>query len=49
MQEVSQALLRADFFPAGMKLYPAAAEETFAYSKTIVDKTDYYLETRINR
>ena len=36
-QEVSQALLRADCFPAGMELFPAADEEQFAFIKQVID------------
>lgn len=42
-QEVSQALLRADCFPAGMELFPAADEEQFEFIKTIIDQSDYYI------
>jgi len=42
-QEVSQALLRADCFPAGMELFPAADEEQFAFIKTVIDQSDYYI------
>ena len=42
-QEVSQALLRADCFPAGMELFPAADEETFKFIKEIIRQSDYYL------
>jgi len=42
-QEVSQALLRADCFPAGMELFPAADEEQFEFIKTVIDQSDYYL------
>ena len=42
-QEVSQALLRADCFPAGMELFPAADEEQFEFIKTIIDQSDYYV------
>lgn len=42
-QEVSQALLRADCFPAGMELFPAADEETFEYIKEIIRESDYYI------
>ena len=44
-QEVSQALLRADCFPAVMELFPAADEEQFEFIKTIIDQSDYYIET----
>ena len=42
-QEVSQALLRADCFPAGMELFPAADEEQLAFIKTVIDQSDYYI------
>jgi hypothetical protein len=42
-QEVSQALLRADCFPAGMELFPAADEEQFEFIKKIIDQSDYYI------
>lgn len=42
-QEVSQALLRADCFPAGMELFPAADEEQFEFIKTVIDESDYYI------
>lgn len=42
-QEVSQALLRADCFPAGMELFPAADEEQFEFIKQIIDQSDYYI------
>ncbi|MEM9097433.1 MAG: DUF4062 domain-containing protein [Pseudomonadota bacterium] len=42
-QEVSQALLRADCFPAGMELFPAADEEQFAFIKQVIQQSDYYI------
>lgn len=42
-QEVSQALLRAGCFPAGMELFPAADEEQFEFIKTVIDQSDYYI------
>lgn len=42
-QEVSQALLRAECFPAGMELFPAADQEQFEYIKSVIDQSDYYL------
>lgn len=42
-QEVSQALLRSNCFPAGMELFPAADEEQFTYIKEIIDESDYYI------
>ena len=42
-QEVSQALLRADCFPAGMELFPAADEEQFEFIKQVIQQSDYYI------
>lgn len=42
-QEVSQALLRADCFPAGMELFPAADEGQFNFIKKVIDQSDYYI------
>lgn len=42
-QEVSNALLRTDCFPAGMELFPAADEEQFEYIKSVIDDSDYYI------
>lgn len=42
-QEVSQALLRADCFPAGMELFPAADEEQFDFIKKVIEESDYYI------
>ena len=42
-QEVSQALLRAECFPAGMELFPAADEEQFEFIKQVIDQSDYYI------
>ncbi|MGG7565101.1 DUF4062 domain-containing protein [Rhodovulum sp. DZ06] len=42
-QEVSQALLQTDCFPAGMELFPAADEEQFEFIKRIIDESDYYV------
>ena len=39
-QEVSQSLLRADCFPAGMELFPAADAEQFEFIKTVIDQSD---------
>ncbi|MEM9320741.1 MAG: DUF4062 domain-containing protein [Pseudomonadota bacterium] len=38
-QEVSQVLLRADCFPAGMELFPAADEEQLAFIKVVVRRS----------
>ena len=48
-QEVSQALLRADCFPAGMELFPAADEEQFEFIKTVIDQSDYYILISVER
>jgi hypothetical protein len=42
-QEVSQALLRAECFPAAMELFPAADEGVSGYIKEVIDQSDYYL------
>ena len=42
-QEVSEALLRAECFPAGMELFPAADEEQFEFIKQVIDQSDYYI------
>ena len=42
-QEVSQALLQTECFPAGMELFPAADEEQFEFIKRIIDESDYYV------
>lgn len=42
-QQVSNALLRADCFPAGMELFPAADLEQFELIKEIIDSSDYYV------
>ncbi|MGD9918668.1 MAG: DUF4062 domain-containing protein [Paenirhodobacter sp.] len=42
-QEVSQALLRADCFPAGMELFPATDAEQLELIKTVIDASDYYI------
>lgn len=42
-QEVSQALLRAECFPAAMELFPAADEGVSDYIKEVIDQSDYYL------
>lgn len=41
--EISNALLRANCFPAGMELFPAAGEELFEYIKKIVRQSDFYI------
>ncbi|WP_444465005.1 DUF4062 domain-containing protein [Rhodobacter capsulatus] len=42
-QEVSQALLRASCFPAGMELFPATDSEQFDFIKSVIDQSDYYI------
>jgi hypothetical protein len=42
-QEVLQTLLRADCFPSGMELFPAADEEQFEYIKKKIDASDIYI------
>lgn len=42
-QEVSQALLRSDCFPAQMEQWPATDEEQFEFIKQIIDQCDYYI------
>ena len=42
-QEVSQALLRSDCFPAGMELFPATDQEQFSFIKSVIDEADYYI------
>ena len=42
-QEVSQALLKSNCFPAGMELFPAADEEQHNFIKQIIDESDYYI------
>ncbi|WGT51415.1 DUF4062 domain-containing protein [Thioclava nitratireducens] len=42
-QAVSEALLRANCFPAGMELFPAADAEQFEFIKSVIDQSDYYL------
>lgn len=42
-QAVSEALLRADCFPAGMELFPAADAEQFEFITSVIDQSDYYL------
>ena len=48
-QEVSQALLQTDCFPAGMELFPAADDEQFNYIKSIIDQSDYYIVVSAGR
>lgn len=42
-KEVSEALLKANCFPAGMELFPAADMEQFEYIKEIISESDYYV------
>ncbi len=41
--EISKTLLRANCFPAGMELFPAADEEQFEYIKKVVRQSDFYI------
>jgi Domain of unknown function (DUF4062) len=42
-QEVIQALLELDCFPAGMELFPASNDERWELIKQVIDDSDYYL------
>ena len=42
-QQVTQALLRMDCFPAGMELFPAADESAWALIRKTIDESDYYI------
>lgn len=42
-QEVIQALLELDCFPAGMELFPAADEDQWSLIQKVIDDSDYYL------
>jgi hypothetical protein len=42
-QEVIQALLELDCFPAGMELFPAASEDQWTLIKEYIDNCDYYV------
>lgn len=42
-QEVMQALLELDCFPAGMELFPAADMAQWELIKKVIDDSDYYL------
>lgn len=42
-QEVIQALLELDCFPAGMELFPASDDERWELIKSVIDDSDYYL------
>ena len=42
-QEVMEAIININCFPAGMEMFPAADMEQFEYIKTIIDKSDYYV------
>ncbi len=42
-QEVSQALLRANCFPAAMELFPAVDEGISDYIKEVIRESDYYI------
>jgi len=42
-QEVIQALLELDCFPAGMELFPAADQDQWTLIKKVIDDSDYYI------
>jgi hypothetical protein len=42
-QEVTQALLELDCFPAGMELFPAADDDQWTLIKKVIDDSDYYI------
>ena len=42
-QEVMQALLKMDCFPAGMELFPAADDDQWTLIKRVIDDCDYYI------
>lgn len=42
-QEVIQALLELDCFPAGMELFPASDDERWDLIKSVIDDSDFYL------
>lgn len=42
-QEVMQALLELDCFPAGMELFPASDDEKWELIKSVIDDSDYYI------
>ncbi len=42
-REISAALLKADCFPSGMELFPAADLEQFEYIKQVIARSDYFL------
>ncbi|MEK6282966.1 MAG: DUF4062 domain-containing protein [Acidobacteriota bacterium] len=42
-QQVSQALLKLDCFPAGMELFPAANEDQWKLITKVIDDSDYYI------
>jgi Domain of unknown function (DUF4062) len=42
-QEVIQAVLALDCFPAGMELFPAADEDQWTLIKKVIDESDYYI------
>jgi len=42
-KKVMHAMLGMDCIPSGMEYFPASDEETFAFIKTIIDESDYYV------
>lgn len=42
-QEVIQALLELDCFPAGMELFPASDDERWELIKSVIDDSDFYI------
>lgn len=42
-KEVMQTLLKMDFIPCGMELFPASSEEQWSFIKSVIDDCDYYL------
>jgi hypothetical protein len=42
-QEVIQALLELDCFPAGMELFPASNDERWELIKSVIDDSDFYV------
>lgn len=40
---VMEAIIELDCFPAGMEMFPASNKEQFAYIKSVIDESDYYV------
>ena len=40
---VMEANIELDCFPAGMEMFPASNKEQFAYIKSVIDESDYYV------